>query len=1009
MTKAIDKDRKQFNDLTQKRRDHVVSCIRNRDRLRKLVTEKIYSINAHFVYELLQNADDAKAAEISFNIKKESIDIEHNGKEFTIEDIDSITSSGDSDKQKTNAIGMHGIGFKSVFAITDRPEIHSGKWNFAIDDYIVPEECKARARQNCQDTLIYMPFKDGITYEGIAKKIKAQLDKHNLLLFLNHLRRITWHFPDSTVEKRTKEIRKQSKVNGIDVIDIALKQGQQAENYLLFQKEKTAVAYKQDAQRKSIIALEKESPLFVFLPTELRPKLNFLMQIPYITTANRESVNTESSENQNMTKGAATLVADTLPILRNKRFLTGEFFKDILPLSAPTNEGHESIIYSEIYNHIIEKIKNERLLPAAFGEHVTAKEGLMSSQELISLFKDDADFFSSTGSAKWLNAKLNDPHCSNYMGKLDIQKIQWADIYSQISPGFLGTKTDEWMKKFYIAIQNKESYYSTTTRTIPIIRTSDDKHISFLDKDKNPQVFLPNDTETQFDTIKKCFAQDDELKDFRKFMGLRGFELLDEISKLIAPKYEYEHVERVSDDEHSADVKTVYRAYQKNKTIPSSISGKYFLRGIQNEKDVWARHHECYRKTPELSVWWANSKDAVFFDDKHYQHFAGQWGQDEYDKFFRALGVSDSIKCINQTRLVQHYHGNHYVAEGNFHPNFDVVGLDFALALDNINLERSKIIWRLASRDYHGWFFGKTKRSTRQDDVYNANPKDEKSIAGKRLLGFDWLYDNNKELISRNKHKDLTLDNLHPEYFSSEVPSRQDDELGEHLGLKSRKESEVAKYLAENGKIAVNKQELDAKDQKIENLEEKIKQLEQSSEKSQPSSETIWEPEVSPEEAKCTITKAIKTPRPQPIPGDGGANPPPGDPINEPKFSNPQDIGEWAEKYVLHHLKGEYPNCDVSTRNEDTNQIGYDILVKQNGENGEIIKYVEVKGKVGDRPSYVEISNRQWEMACEHGEKYAIYVVTNAGEANVGLYPIENPKQKFVDGELDAQPIKIKI
>ena len=907
---------------------------------------------------------------------------------------------------------MHGIGFKSVFAITDSPEIHSGKWNFAIKNLIVPEECEARERQNCQDTLIYIPFKDGITYEGIAEKIKAQLDKHNLLLFLNHLRRITWHFPDSTVEKRTKEIRKQSKVNGIDVIDIALKQGQQAENYLLFQKEKTAVAYKQDAQRKSIIALEG-SPLFVFLPTELRPKLNFLMQIPYITTANRESANIESSENQNMTKGAATLVADTLPVLRNEGFLTGEFFKDILPLSAPTNGGYESMIYSEIYNHVIEKIKNERLLPAASGKHVTAKEGLMSSQELISLFKNDADFFSSTGSAKWLNAKLNDSQCSDYMSRLGIQRIQWADIYNQINPGFLGTKDDEWMKKFYIAIQ-KGPRSSVLPQTIPIIRTSDDKHIPFWGDDEKPQVFLPKDTETRFKTIKKCFAQDDELKDFRKFMGLGGFEISDEIRKLIAPKYENaESISNISGDEHFADVKTVYCAYQNDKTIPDILRGKYFLCGIQNEKNVWA-YPECYWKTPELSVWWANSKNVVFFNDKHYQQFANQWGQDEYRDFFIALGVSETIKCEETRPLNKRYHGYHHVAVGPFHPDFDVVGLDFALT--NINFERSKIIWRMASDNHRGQFFGQTRYSTKRDEVNLVTPKNKTSRAGERLLGFDWLYDDNKELIPRNKHKDLTVGNLHPEYFSSDKPSNQDDELGDHLGLKSRDNLIIEKFLEEKGQKAVDIEEWNEKDQKlsdaeqeIKHLKEKIQQLEQPIEEPQPSPETIFEPKVSPEEADHTIREP-KLPDPLPPTPPGNGDTVPGSSGDNRDVDNPPPIvkiGKWAEEFVLYYLSGKYPHCQVSMMNDDnTNQIGYDIKIEQNGE---IIKYVEVKGKVGDRPSYVEISNRQWEMACEHGEKYAIYVVTNAGEANVGLYPIENPKQKFVDGELDAQPIKIKI
>jgi len=37
-------------------------------------------------------------------------------------------------------IGKFGAGFKSVFAVTKTPQIHSGEYHFKIRDFIIPEQ-----------------------------------------------------------------------------------------------------------------------------------------------------------------------------------------------------------------------------------------------------------------------------------------------------------------------------------------------------------------------------------------------------------------------------------------------------------------------------------------------------------------------------------------------------------------------------------------------------------------------------------------------------------------------------------------------------------------------------------------------------------------------------------------------------------------------------------------------------------------------------------------------------
>lgn len=50
-----------------------------------------YSENNHFVYELLQNAEDAEATFITFVYQNDRLTIYHNGRPFNEMDVNSIT------------------------------------------------------------------------------------------------------------------------------------------------------------------------------------------------------------------------------------------------------------------------------------------------------------------------------------------------------------------------------------------------------------------------------------------------------------------------------------------------------------------------------------------------------------------------------------------------------------------------------------------------------------------------------------------------------------------------------------------------------------------------------------------------------------------------------------------------------------------------------------------------------------------------------------------------------
>jgi hypothetical protein len=107
--------------------------------VRNLLTQ-LYPDNAHFIYELLQNAEDAEATEVIFDLQPDRLLFKHDGRPFTIADVESILSIGDTTKtDDPTAIGKFGVGFKAVFSYCSTPEIRSGAFAFSIRDLIVPE------------------------------------------------------------------------------------------------------------------------------------------------------------------------------------------------------------------------------------------------------------------------------------------------------------------------------------------------------------------------------------------------------------------------------------------------------------------------------------------------------------------------------------------------------------------------------------------------------------------------------------------------------------------------------------------------------------------------------------------------------------------------------------------------------------------------------------------------------------------------------------------------------
>ena len=128
----------------------------------KRLSLELYSKDTHFVLELIQNADDnsygnggrgfsnVTPPSLKFVVGERAILVLNNELGFTESNVRAICDVGRSTKgaHRAGYIGKKGIGFKSVFRVTDTPAIHSNGYHIQFDassdaiGYILPHWCQ---------------------------------------------------------------------------------------------------------------------------------------------------------------------------------------------------------------------------------------------------------------------------------------------------------------------------------------------------------------------------------------------------------------------------------------------------------------------------------------------------------------------------------------------------------------------------------------------------------------------------------------------------------------------------------------------------------------------------------------------------------------------------------------------------------------------------------------------------------------------------------------------------
>lgn len=276
-------------------------------------TADIYPDPAHFVYELLQNADDVEADSVEFILDKDVLYFKHNGKiKFNVTSdnkkplghINSITAYLSSkDDNSGNKIGKFGLGFKSVFVYSDAPEIYDDKFWFKIEQQIVPTllDHDHSLRRDGETLFVFRLKNAKAAYDEIHNKL-SQLEES--MLFLNHVKSII--YINKLTRKNFKYEEKQERNNVVGDIDysfITLESQEKTRRLILFKRKKNLfgeavksvnVAIAFYLSNNGNLNTKTKRGISCFFPTSDSFELPFRCHAPFLLTSNRQNIKNES-------------------------------------------------------------------------------------------------------------------------------------------------------------------------------------------------------------------------------------------------------------------------------------------------------------------------------------------------------------------------------------------------------------------------------------------------------------------------------------------------------------------------------------------------------------------------------------------------------------------------------------------------------------------------------------------------------------------------------------------
>ncbi|RKU30494.1 hypothetical protein C6495_13180 [Candidatus Poribacteria bacterium] len=649
---------------------------------------------AHFVYELIQNADDSESQCLEMCMETDSLLVWNDGRSFTEKDVHSICSVGSSNKDLTQ-IGNFGIGFKAVYNYTDLPEIYSGEERFRIRELTNPEGIDGVDSwiQRLVDegkTVFRLPFKDGADLALLRDRL-GDLQKR-ALLFLRHLKTVRWYddcngregsysrhsHPHGTVQNAS-QVELNVSINGESqppekflVFHKAVKPPQTVINEVLLQaeddEERGRIERESDKQQPIEVAFGltdgritsmDRCKLFAYLPTDKETHLRFVIQARYQTTPARDNIPTDSPWNEWLVQETANFLPDILEQLKAGDLLDPTFF-NVLPLE----EDNVPAEFAPIATALQQAMKKRPLVPTEDNGYAKAENVFYPHAESLQNLVKCSCIHPNSG---WLHPHIRDTEefrrCFKVMREAGVREISVSQVLRWLEErplDWFAGRPVEWLRALY-AYLNQQKSELARIKKLPLVRLENGQHVCASDQ----LVFFPPNTDEAREEIAPFISElpilqsalleidGDEHDDMKAFLGKLGVRSLSPekmISEWILPKYLQNGNPSVA--QNRLHVRYIFKIWEKiSESERVDIQSLPILRAYRGEQRESADFvapcdaylPEAYTGDTDLETYFSASDEDIWFVDSGYleNNDAKTWL-----RFLKAIGVKDTPLVI---------------------------------------------------------------------------------------------------------------------------------------------------------------------------------------------------------------------------------------------------------------------------------------------------------------------------------------------------------------------------
>lgn len=588
------------------------------------IVEELYPDKAHFIYELLQNAEDTGATTVSFSLYEDRLIFEHNGLPFREVDVWGITNIGKgSKKDDDEAIGKFGVGFKAVFAYTETPRVWSPTIAFEISELVLPTELDAKPNLG-KITHFEFPFNNPkkSANDAYAEIWDGLNDlSETTLLFLSHIESVSWELPGKSMGEI---LRVGHSEHHIEVLKQVEGKTAASSHFLRVSapvtglgKQRIAIAFELEKLPKAInpkskklsaqfkIVSAQPGRVAVFFPADKETSgLRFHLHAPFVPELSRASIK-ETPVNKPLFEQLAELTAASLHRIRDLGLLTVDYLAVL-----PNPQDQLPLRYQGIREAIIDAMNTQPLTPTYDKSHAPAQVLLQAKAALKELLAiEDIEFLVDydKGPPQWAaSAAQKNSNADRFLAGLDI--TDWDTdkfvellsdkatvgihgsshppyVFYDVNDGFmqwLSGKSLEWHQNMYVLLyQDLESRGTLSKlKKVMIILLADGGH------SPGDKCYFPSDGGEQNELFPRVNAdvylsgkhkvRQEIARKFLEEVGVREIGEAEQIEAVLKQRYDSQKTDTFSPD--LADIVRFIAFFEKYPGEAAMFSGYAVLK-----------------------------------------------------------------------------------------------------------------------------------------------------------------------------------------------------------------------------------------------------------------------------------------------------------------------------------------------------------------------------------------------------------------------------------------------